>query len=784
MIVFDSVYTKTKGVVMKNEANRNGLNLNEEQCCKVKEAFSNLATTESCPPLPNDKQKGVSIKKLISSGSADIIYCLSVGLLIYGIAGIIKPILAQSEFVVEKLACVGIVNLYGVALVGAIFLIVIMRKAVEDAVFLTVLTSIFFCAGGIILGVTATNYPVATIVAAAICATAGIAELTLLVKRVHINLADSLFSVAVVLVLWNYLAAPLMGIFINLLDGGELSVPVLMRQCWLSAELALLATGALICLAAFKRTQHSKLSSIECRPEFLFSTLMGGIFTFLLLSGAAYHLHVLTYVFNVPHYFSDFTPFAIFASLAILGFSSKYDDDSKKSHFNGIALFRLVVALVPLSLIVLSVATGGSPKNIGWDLELIVSPTLQLAGAGIVMATTFALRKWSCVEETAGAYLIAIILIFGAIPGEVSGFNLHFAGLALVALLLYLAISRRHPTPAILCAIAVSIGVWQLRIGSNLATNWDISLSAIPWILYGSLIYIVTMIFNKKMYPAAAFFGNIILATSAMLLKTNELSLTGAFIISGILLPMGIMALFKLKNFPLSFPLMAPFPLVCLYSAKNMTNWHLVAMSFILLAIGVAVSIHRKNRENLIVSFIKNIGLNGVRWNPMINTSEKVKPSTAFIIIFMVIFLFVITIPQLSHHGSRGHRKISCVNNLKQIGLSIRLYSNVLDDQYPPFDGVKGLEILRKEGFLENARIYTCPSTVTEAQEEGKPLTEETVSYHYVGGLSENSPVNTILAYDKPNNHDKYGNVLFVDGHVKGYAGANWLEHARNAANE
>jgi prepilin-type processing-associated H-X9-DG protein len=112
------------------------------------------------------------------------------------------------------------------------------------------------------------------------------------------------------------------------------------------------------------------------------------------------------------------------------------------------------------------------------------------------------------------------------------------------------------------------------------------------------------------------------------------------------------------------------------------------------------------------------------------------------------------------------------------------LYSNVYDDQFPPFDGAKGLEVLRKEGFLENARIFTCPTSDDEVQEKGKPLTEETVSYCYVGGLSEASPVNTILAYDKPNNHDKYGNVLFVDGHVKGYAGANWLETARKSAQQ
>lgn len=572
MIVFDSIYIKTKGVAMKNEINRIGLDLSEEQRCKVTEGFSNIASTDATSSDAYEKKRGVSIKKLISSGSADIIYCLSVGLLIFGIAGIIKPILAQSGFVVEKLTCVGIVNLYGAALVGSIFLIVILRKAVEDAVFLTVLTSIFFCAGGIILGVTATNYPTATIITATLCSTAGIVELIVLVKRVRINVNGSLFSVAVILILWNYLAAPFMGILINLIDGRELSVPVVMRQLWLSAELALITAGAIISLAALKSIHPPKSPSIKCRPEFLFSPAMGWIFVFLLLSGATYHLHVLTYVFNVPHYFSDFTPFSIFASLAILAFTSKCINDSEKSDFDGMQLFRLFVALIPLALILLSVATGSSPKNVGWNLETIVSPTLQLVVAGLVIAMTFAWRKWCCIEEIAGAYLIAITLIFGATPGELSAFNWNLAGTAFVALLVYLTISRRHPAPAILCAITIAIGVWHLRIGSDLAYEYHFSPAATPWILYGCMIYVVTMIFKTKMYSPVAFFGNIILATSAMLLKSNELSLSGAFLISGILLPMGVANLFRLKNFPQTFPLIAPFPLVCLYSAKNMTN--------------------------------------------------------------------------------------------------------------------------------------------------------------------------------------------------------------------
>jgi len=47
-------------------------------------------------------------------------------------------------------------------------------------------------------------------------------------------------------------------------------------------------------------------------------------------------------------------------------------------------------------------------------------------------------------------------------------------------------------------------------------------------------------------------------------------------------------------------------------------------------------------------------------------------------------------------------------------------------------------------------------------------------SYAYAGGLTEASSVDSAVASDRSGNHNKYGNILFVDGHVKGYAGGSW----------
>jgi prepilin-type processing-associated H-X9-DG protein len=106
------------------------------------------------------------------------------------------------------------------------------------------------------------------------------------------------------------------------------------------------------------------------------------------------------------------------------------------------------------------------------------------------------------------------------------------------------------------------------------------------------------------------------------------------------------------------------------------------------------------------------------------------------------------------------------------------MYSNVYDEQFPPYDGAKGLDLLRSEGFLENPRVFLCPSSNTKPAAPGQPLTEATVDYEYFGGHCESDSVDTVLVRDKPDNHDKFGNILFLDGHVKGYPGSNWQNNA------
>ena len=141
------------------------------------------------------------------------------------------------------------------------------------------------------------------------------------------------------------------------------------------------------------------------------------------------------------------------------------------------------------------------------------------------------------------------------------------------------------------------------------------------------------------------------------------------------------------------------------------------------------------------------------------------------VVIAIIGILAAMLLPALSM-ARESARKISCTNNLKQIGLSLRMYSNVYEEAFPSDSGRTGLQLLVDNGFLENTQVYRCPSTTDSVSDT--PNVESQSSYCYAGGLSEASSVDSAIAGDRASNHEKYGNLLFVDGHVKGYAGPNW----------
>ncbi len=135
-----------------------------------------------------------------------------------------------------------------------------------------------------------------------------------------------------------------------------------------------------------------------------------------------------------------------------------------------------------------------------------------------------------------------------------------------------------------------------------------------------------------------------------------------------------------------------------------------------------------------------------------------------------------IMLPALNSAKERAER-VKCASDLRQIGQGIMLYANDNNGNFPPDLGtlVRAVDL--------SPLVFICPTRGTELPAEVRrnmadpakmaavmKWVNENSDYVYLGAKFNinNAKPDTILAYDKLNNHERQGiNMLFGDGHVE-----------------
>jgi hypothetical protein len=500
-----------------------------------------------------------------------ILYALSALSILYGIGRIIGPVLATSGKLGETLPCFGALQGYELAVFGVLLLIVLWRRSTRDTTTLMVLVALFMAASGITLATIANDGPEITVAIGLACMVVALAKLWVL--RVKVGMASSrLFAAGLtVLLVWNFLISAYVALTLH----REWSGSGQLRLVWLGGWHIVMISGLLFFLSALACHTRGARRTDEETP-FLRSTSMAWVFASVLVCGAVVHQYALTYIFDLPFDAGDFLPLAILGILTLLEALRGYGWHEQKHVTAALALAPFVFTFA----IVNEQAFMVAPQ---WGLGMLVQPWMALATSGLILLVIAVRRRDKLLGGFALLYAPFVALLLGALPEfTVRTLDLYAFGAVLIAVVFALAAMYRSVKLALVAITLLALGAMLSEQVNAMAEPVLASRLNVFLALLGAGALGLYLGFPRHVNWGLGIAGAACMAVAALYgqpptLTVHAVALAVAFA------ALGVIVLWRTHDFVTMGMLTVPFAWRTATSIGEITGWHYIALSFVLL---------------------------------------------------------------------------------------------------------------------------------------------------------------------------------------------------------
>lgn len=521
-----------------------------------------------------------SLKKFLSLTGGSILYCLSALSIIYGIAQIIGPLLAESNVLGQTLPCVIVLNVYELALLGVLVLIAAWKNVTDDAVSLIVLIAIFLIATGITLGTVVPSGPVICLYIGIACSLLAVGKI--LAMRHFINFRVGSFCLVglTIIFLWNFIASSIMGKYFVAGNWPDES----RRNQWLAAWIVILIGAAFILFEAISKKTNTN-SKNSTKPVFIHTKLMVWIFALIIFVAAGIHQYAVSYMFVVDSGFGDYIPLIAIGSFLLLELIIATQKKLGPAH--------VIAALLPFVAIMFAIATRSivASSTIGFELLWYPPVTLTIISVGLLLSGFYLKRPW--LYWIAIVYVLTTLLTFGYSHLKPEELNFKFFGCGLIFIMFVVGIKKRNVAICLTAVIILAIGLGSSDMLSRFIQRNNLRPITMMAGITGLGTMVIYLIFNKKVQPVLRFFGAIALIIfifdfQAAVPQLRDLAVAGCVVIL-------CAALFiRTQNFIIIAVICIPSAQRLYILSREMPSWGFVILSFALLFTGAAVSIFRK----------------------------------------------------------------------------------------------------------------------------------------------------------------------------------------------